>query len=132
MVCVDLNLLRESYPKSKRVGGGGTRPLLENGQKKATFLWGTLPLVCPTKGKLLFSSVELVKLSIDPDFVVLVKFSIFWLHRVLRVYLDMYAPDFPKNTSKYLFCTEVVRKHGFRCFTAMCTFGMHFLVKELF
>ena len=55
------------------------------------------------KGKLLFSSVELVKLILDPNFVVGVKCTIFWLKRGLRVYLDLYAPYFPKSTSKYLF-----------------------------
>ena len=58
----------------------------------------------------------------DPDFVVHVKCTIFWLNGGLRVSLDLFARDFPKSSSQYLFCTEVVRKHGFRCFTAMCTF----------
>ena len=35
------------------------------------------------------------------DFVLQVKYPIFWLNRGLRVYLDLYAPDFPKSTSKY-------------------------------
>ena len=39
----------------------------------------------------------------DPDFVVWVKCTIFCLNRGLSVYLGLYAPDFPKNTSKYLF-----------------------------
>ena len=35
------------------------------------------------------------------DFVIQVKFTIFWLNRGLRVYLDLYASDFPKSTSQY-------------------------------
>ena len=35
------------------------------------------------------------------DFVLQVKFTIFWLNRGLRVYLDLYASDFPKSTSQY-------------------------------
>ena len=35
------------------------------------------------------------------DFVLKVKCTIFWLNRGLMVYLDFYAPDFPKSTSKY-------------------------------
>ena len=46
----------------------------------------------------------------DPDFVVQGKFTIFWLNRGLKVDLDLDAPDFPKSISKYLFCTEVIRK----------------------
>ena len=49
----------------------------------------------------------------------------------LRVYLDLYVPDFPKSTSKYLFCTKVVTKHGFRCFTAMCTFWLNWFFLSL-
>ena len=37
----------------------------------------------------------------DPDFVVPVKYTIFWLNRGLRVYLDVYASDFSKSTSQY-------------------------------
>ena len=33
----------------------------------------------------------------DPDFVVQVKGTIFWLHKGLGVYLGLYAPDLPKN-----------------------------------
>ena len=50
----------------------------------------------------------------------------------LRVYLDMYESDFPKSTSKSLFGNKVVRKHGFRCFTAMCTSRMQFLFQKIF
>ena len=32
------------------------------------------------------------------DFVLQVKCTIFWLNRGLMVYLDLYAPDFPKST----------------------------------
>ena len=39
----------------------------------------------------------------NPDFVVQIKCTIFWLNRGLSVNLDLYAPDFPKSTSKYLF-----------------------------
>ena len=35
------------------------------------------------------------------DFVLQVKCTIFWLNRGMRVYLGLYAPDFPKSTSKY-------------------------------
>ena len=61
-----------------------------------------------------------------------VKCTIFWLNRGLRVHLDLYAPDFPKTISKYLYFTKVVRKHGSRCFTAMSNFLMQYLYKELF
>ena len=47
----------------------------------------------------------------DPDIIVQVKGTIFWPNRGLRVYLDMYAPDFPKSTYKYLFCIEIIREH---------------------
>ena len=47
----------------------------------------------------------------DPDFVVQVKYTIFWLNIGLRVYLDLYAPDFSKTTSKYLFVSVLVY-HG--------------------
>ena len=50
----------------------------------------------------------------DTDFVV--KYTILWHNRFLRVYLDLFVPDFPKSTSKDFFCMEVVRKYGFRCF----------------
>ena len=56
------------------------------------------------------------------DFVLQVKCTIFWLKRGWRVHLDLYAPDFPKSTSMYLFLTKVVRKHESRCFTAICHF----------
>ena len=68
----------------------------------------------PSKGELLFSSFFLLQ----------VKCTIFWLKIGLRVYLDLYAPDFPNSTSKYLFFPKVVRKHGSRCFTAICHFRM--------
>ena len=35
------------------------------------------------------------------DFVLQVKCTIFCFNRGLRVYLDFYAPDFPKSTAKY-------------------------------
>ena len=66
------------------------------------------------------------------DFVLQVKFIIFWLNRGLRVHMDLYAPDFPKIISKYLYFTKIVRKHGPRCFTGMNPFGMQYLYKELF
>ena len=68
----------------------------------------------------------------DPDFVVEVKCTIFWLNKGLRLYFDLFAPDFPKSTSKYLFCTEVFTKHGFRCFTVMCNFRRQCFLEELF
>ena len=37
------------------------------------------------------------------DFNLHVKFTIFWLHIGLRVYLDLHVPYFPKSTSKYFF-----------------------------
>ena len=39
------------------------------------------------------------------------------------------CPGCPKSTAKYLLCTKGVRKHGVRCFTAMCTFWMQCLVE---
>ena len=45
------------------------------------------------------------------------KMDHFGLNRGLRLYFDLYTPTI---TSKYLFSTKVVRKNGFRCFTAMC------------
>ena len=57
------------------------------------------------KMKLLFSSVELIKLI--PDFVVQVKYTIFWLTLGLRVYLDFYAPELPKSTSKYFLSSDL-------------------------
>ena len=39
------------------------------------------------------------------DFVFQVKFIIFWLNRGLMVHLNLYAPDFPKIISKYLYST---------------------------
>jgi hypothetical protein len=38
----------------------------------------------------------------DPDFVVEVKFTIFWFHRGFRVSLDLHVPDLSNNTKKYL------------------------------
>ena len=35
------------------------------------------------------------------DFVSGAKYTNFWLHIGLRVYFDLYAPDFPKKYSKY-------------------------------
>ena len=37
------------------------------------------------------------------DFVLEGKWTIFWLKRGLRVYLDLYVPDCPKRTSKYFY-----------------------------
>ena len=50
----------------------------------------------------------------DPDFVK-VKFTIFWRNRGLKVYLDLYAPNFQKNISKYFFglCTFIVQNNIF-------------------
>ena len=66
------------------------------------------------------------------DFVCQVKCTISWLNRGLRVYLDLYVLDFPKSTSKYLLSTKVVRKHGSRCFTAMCYLRIQSFWKEIF
>ena len=50
----------------------------------------------------------------DPGFLIGVKCTIFWIDSCLRVYFDLYAADFPKNThkSKYtlkpLFCQNMV------------------------
>ena len=49
---------------------------------------------------------------------------IFLLNGGLSVYLNWYALNFSKSSSKYLFCTEVIRKHEFECLKAMCTFCM--------
>ena len=77
---------------------------------------------------LLSGSAQLVKLI--PDFIILVKGTIFWPNRVWKVYLDFNAPDFPKSSSNYLFCTEVDIMHGFRCFTAMCSFWLHCFLRN--
>ena len=39
--------------------------------------------------------------SMGTDFVLQVKCTKFWLNIGLRVYSDLYIPDFPKSTSKY-------------------------------
>ena len=49
-----------------------------------------------------------------------------------KVLLDLYVPDFSKSTSEYLLFTKVVRKHKFRCFTAMYHFWMQCFKKILF
>ena len=46
--------------------------------------------------------------------------------------MDLYAPDFQKSSVKDFFCTEVLRKHGFRCFTAMCIFWMECFLKKYY
>ena len=61
-----------------------------------TLLFSSLSQAQLGKGKLLFNSVEL---ELDPDFILHVKFTIFWLNKGLRVYLDLHVLDFPKNTS---------------------------------
>ena len=66
------------------------------------------------------------------DFIFQVKCTMFWIKRGLRVHLDLYAPDFPKCTSKYLLFSKVVRKHGPRCFREMYNFWMQYFVKEIF
>ena len=53
------------------------------------------------------------------DFVLQVKCTIFWLDRGLRVFLDLYVPDFPKSTPKYFLypSTFIVQNTLFwRCF----------------
>ena len=52
------------------------------------------------------------------------------LNRGLSVYLGLYPPDFQKSFSKYLCFTKVVRKHGIKCFTAMCKFSMQCFSKS--
>ena len=47
------------------------------------------------KGKLFFISVE-----VNTNFVDQVKFTILWLNIGLRVYFDLYLPDFSKSTTK--------------------------------
>ena len=44
----------------------------------------------------------------DPDFVVHVKRTLFWLNRALSVYLDMDVLNFPKSTSKFPFCLNTL------------------------
>ena len=39
----------------------------------------------------------------NPEFVIRQKCSIFWANRVLRVYFDLYAANFPKSTMKFFF-----------------------------
>ena len=46
--------------------------------------------------------------------------------------MDLYVPDCPKSTSMYLLCTKVVRKHEYRCFTAMYHFWIQYFLKETF
>ena len=47
-----------------------------------------------------YSSAQLNKITLewDPDFILQVRCTIFWLKRGLRVCLDLYAPDFLKST----------------------------------
>ena len=66
------------------------------------------------------------------EFVLQTKCTIFWIKRVLREYLGLCAPDCHKSISKYLIFTKVVKKHGYRCFTAMCHFRMQCFFKEFF
>ena len=79
------------------------------------------------KRELLFSTVELVNFGVGH-----------WpqmnhiFNKDLSVYLDCYAPDFPKSTSKYLCCTQEVREHSFKCFTGMCHFWMQYFFKRVF
>ena len=68
----------------------------------------------------------------DHDFVFQVKCTMFWLNRGLRVYLDLFLPNFSQSTIKYLFCTELVGKHGFKCVTAMCTKMVNLVFTKLF
>ena len=74
------------------------------------------------KGELLFSSVGPLTLIYMHWLCFQVTCTIFWLNISFRVHLDLYVPDFPKSTSKYLLFTKDVRKHGSRCFTAMYHF----------
>ena len=63
------------------------------------------------KGELLFGSVELVNFGVGADFVLQVKCTIFWLNRVLSLYIDLYAPDFQKVPLSTFF-TNIIRKYG--------------------
>jgi hypothetical protein len=46
------------------------------------------------------------------DFALQEKCTIFWLNIGLRVYLDLYVPDFPKSTFKYfLYPSNFSPKH---------------------
>ena len=56
----------------------------------------------------------------DTDLVVVVKCTIFWLNRGLRVYLDLFALNFQKSKCKYLFCTKVVQKYGCVILDSLC------------
>ena len=67
----------------------------------------------------------------DSDLVFQVKCTIFWINRDLRVHLDLYAPNFPRSTSKFLFFTKVVKKHGSRCFTEICNFWIQCFCQKL-
>ena len=68
----------------------------------------------------------------DVDFILQLKLAIFFLNKGLNVYLDLCAPDFPKSSSKYLYCTKVGRKHRFKFGTAMCSFWMQCFLKKYF
>ena len=43
------------------------------------------------------------------DLVLPVKCTIFWLNCGLRVYFDLYAPDFPKSTTNYFLHPSTVK-----------------------
>ena len=50
-----------------------------------------------------FLKPEYSTLELDADFIVELKSNTFWLNRGFKVYLDLYAPNFPKSDHKYLF-----------------------------
>ena len=78
------------------------------------------------------------------DFVLKVKCTIFWLNRGLMVYLDLYAPDFPKSTSKYflqpstfnlkhpIFVAILVKNHQIMKKTLLATAKYENLVSNTF
>ena len=71
------------------------------------------------KGELLFSSVEIDNFGVGLQ----IKCPMSRLKRGFRVYFYLYAPDFPKSTTKRLWCTKLGKRPGFKCFTATRIFG---------
>ena len=84
-----------------------------------------IALLCSVyKGELLFSSVGPLTLIYGHGLCFSSNMHHILAQHIFRVYLDLYAPDFYKSTSKYLLFTKVVRKHEYRCFRAMYHFRM--------
>ena len=76
------------------------------------------------KKNLLFSSVELITFGVVRWLRPSSKCTIFWINIGLCVYSDLYKPDFPKSTTRYLCYTKILKRNGCKFFTAMCHFWM--------